>query len=566
MIKFYFLVITLLTTLQAATQAPVIEYQSIIATGLADPVDVVNPGDGTNRLFLVQRGGLIRIWNGSEVLPNPFLNVTSLLSLSGGERGLLSIVFHPNYASNRYFFIYYTSTTGALTLARYRTLADNANLADAASGVVLLSIPHTAGNHNGAKLIFGTDGFLYFGTGDGGGSNDVPNNAQNGNSLLGKMLRIDVNDFADATPPLYGIPAGNPYTGDAAVLDEIIALGVRNPWRWSFDRVTGDMWIGDVGQGAREEVDFRHRDSILNPTNYGWRCLEGFITNPSMAAACPAPVNNVLPVFDYPHNANGGFVITGGYVYRGAEFPSLNGYYITTDYSTGNIWLIAPDGDEWEVTPQIINKLTNVSSFGEAENGDLYATRLNNGTPNTGGLYKVILGQTLPVKLLSFTARAVGNTHEISWKTSAGQKGDTYVVERKKTGEPGFTEVGQKKVTGTSQQEYTLNIPTVPADCWYRLKTVGTDGAVNYSAVIFLPNKKTAKEIFTINRSGSLVTLMLHEPVQSVEVFNASGAQLYKQLLNDRSGMITLPLVHSNGLVFVRATTATGSETKKLVW
>ncbi len=334
------------SVIQGFNQAPILSYAPVINSGLSLPVEVVNAGDGSNRLFIVEQNGLIKIYNGTSLLPTPFLSLTTLTAASG-ERGLLSMAFHPNYAVNGYFFVYYTNAAGDITIARYQVSAGNANQANAASGVVLMNIPKPFANHNGGRLAFGPDGYLYFGTGDGGSGGDPNNFAQNGNSLLGKMIRIDVNNFA--TPPYYTIPADNPYTTNPGVLDEIWAIGLRNPWRWSFDRLTGDMWIGDVGQSAREEINYRAAGTT-GGINYGWRCYEG--TLPYNTTGCAAQSTYVSPIFDYPrNNLTGGFSVTGGYVYRGSEFASLNGYYICADYVSGNTWLINPPALEHGIPP-----------------------------------------------------------------------------------------------------------------------------------------------------------------------------------------------------------------------
>ncbi|HTD53110.1 MAG TPA: PQQ-dependent sugar dehydrogenase, partial [Thermoanaerobaculia bacterium] len=219
---------------------------------------IENAGD--SRLFLTIQTGRILIWDGTRFLTTPFLDISSLISCCI-ERGLLSAAFHPQYATNGFFFVYYTNTAGNLTIARYAVSSGNPNLADPSRGVVLLTIPHpTNANHNGGLLEFGPDGYLYIGTGDGGSANDPPCNAQRDDVLLGKLLRIDVDQNVGSAP-FYGIPPSNPFVGAGLPLDEIWAKGLRNPWRFSFDRMTGDLYIGDVGQDEREEIDFQPRAS-----------------------------------------------------------------------------------------------------------------------------------------------------------------------------------------------------------------------------------------------------------------------------------------------------------------
>ncbi|HNJ96078.1 MAG TPA: PQQ-dependent sugar dehydrogenase, partial [Ferruginibacter sp.] len=391
-----------------AQPVPVLVYSPVVTSGLSSPVDVVNAGDGSNRLFVVQQGGQVRIVSGGALLPGNFLDIPDSIS-GGGERGLLSIAFHPNYESNRYFFVYYTNTAGDLRITRFQTQAGNPNAADESTGVVILTIPHpTYSNHNGGKLNFGADGHLYFATGDGGSGGDPDNNSQNGNSLLGKMIRINVDNFT--TPPYYTIPADNPYVTNPSVRDEIFAMGLRNPWRWSFDKQTNDMWIADVGQGAWEEVNFRTL-ATSGGINYGWRCYEGNAAYNT--SGCLPQSSYIAPIFVYPHNsATGGFSITGGHVYRGSEYAAMVGYYICADYVSGNTWLIKSNGaGGWNTTQQ--NGLPgNISGFGEAENSDLYALSRN------GSLYKVITSTVLPVTLLDLKATSLNGYNEISWRTA----------------------------------------------------------------------------------------------------------------------------------------------------
>ena len=329
------LILPLFCLIHSVNAQPVLAYTTVVS-GLTKPVDLV-PEPGTNRLFVVEHTGNIRIIDGNTVLERPFLNLSGIIS-NAGEQGLLSLAFHPQYTSNGYFFVYYTNNSNQIEVARYQRFANDADIADPASGKVLLNITKQAENHNGGKLNFGPDGMLYFATGDGGGSNDVPNNAQNGNSLLGKMLRLNVDNFA--TPPYYTIPADNPFVGSGDnIRDEIWALGLRNPWRWSFDKSNGDMWIADVGQGAWEEVNY---SSLVDSkgVDFGWHCMEGNHNTPGVAVCDPGP-NYKAPVFEYGHDmATGGLSITGGYVYRGNLYPSLRGYFVATDYISKNVWII----------------------------------------------------------------------------------------------------------------------------------------------------------------------------------------------------------------------------------
>jgi glucose/arabinose dehydrogenase len=279
------------------------------------------------------------------------------------------MAFHPDYVHNGFFFVYYTNGTGDLELARYRVSSDP-NVADAASKVILKTIPHpTNANHNGGELHFGPEGYLYLSTGDGGGSGDVPNNAQNTAVLLGKMLRFAVDTSSVA--PYYTIPADNPFG------NEIFAYGLRNPFRWSFDRLTHDMWIGDVGQDSFEEIDHRLADSTRG-TNYGWRCYEG--TNAFNTGGCGPIANYTFPVFTYP-TANPSSAVTGGAVYRGETYLSLQGYYLATDFYSGSFYKIKYDSltHIYDTSSQVITP-TGISDFGETEDGEMFAACLNNGS------------------------------------------------------------------------------------------------------------------------------------------------------------------------------------------
>ena len=353
-------------TIQSFAQ-PTLSYTSVI-TGLNSPIQLVHAGDGSNRIFIVQQGGSIRVYDKTYASLGIFVTVSNLST--GGERGLLSMAFHPSYATNGLFYVYYTNSNGDLELARYSVSA-NPNIADPASKVILITIPHpTNSNHNGGELHFGNDGYLYLSTGDGGGAGDVPNNAQNTSVLLGKILRFAVN--TSLTAPFYTIPPDNPYS------NEIYSLGLRNPFRWSFDRETYDMWIGDVGQNAYEEIDYRPGDSSKN-VNYGWRCYEGNAVYNNTGAGCGGPLSNyTFPVYTFP-NA-GGSSVTGGTVYRGNTYISFRGYYVATDFSTGILYLIKYDTTTHTATTTVRTPsplVTNIADFGETENGELYAVALS---------------------------------------------------------------------------------------------------------------------------------------------------------------------------------------------
>ncbi len=357
-----------------ASGAPVVAL-NVLTTGLSAPTAIAHCGD--NRLFITEQGGAIRIWDGTQLVPTPFLTISPLSS--GGERGLLGLAFHPQYAQNGLFYVNYTNTAGNTVIARYR-VSGNPDVADPASGVVLRTIIQPDSNHNGGQLKFGSDGHLYVGMGDGGGSCDNQGggcNAQRDDTLLGKMLRLDVNQNLNASP-YYGIPAGNPFVGPGDPPDEVWAKGMRNPWRFTFDRFTGGLFIGDVGQGAREEVDYQDRSST-GGENYGWKVMEGTLCGTCSLAGCPAtPACNssalTMPILEYTHTQ--GCSITGGYAYRGTRVPFLHGAYLYGDLCSGTLWWAKQNAGAWSATPFGVTA-GSLYTFGEDANGELYVGRGN---------------------------------------------------------------------------------------------------------------------------------------------------------------------------------------------
>jgi glucose/arabinose dehydrogenase len=364
------------TDVPFAAAAPTITLQTL-TTALSAPTSITNAGDG--RLFITEQVGRVRIWDGTQLLATPFLTVTPITS--GGEQGLLSVAFHPKYSENGFFYVYHNDNVGNVVIARYQVMANNPNLADPASRKVLLTIPHPgATNHNGGQLQFGPDGYLYAGIGDGGGGCDNTGsgcNAQRDNVLLGKLLRLDVNQNVNAAP-YYGIPPSNPFAGVGDPLNEIWAKGLRNPWRFVFDRLTGSLFIGDVGEVTREEVDHRPSDDP-GGENYGWKRMEGFLCDTCSVNDCPVappPCNSAsytLPILDYGHSL--GCAITGGYAYRGVQVPRLYGKYIYGDLCSGRVWWAVQNGTGWSATQFTGVLPTNLYTFGQDVNGELYLGR-----------------------------------------------------------------------------------------------------------------------------------------------------------------------------------------------
>jgi glucose/arabinose dehydrogenase len=350
-----------------------------VASGLALPVGITHAGDGSRRLFIVQQAGQILIHDGTQVRPTPFLNIASLVSCCG-ERGLLGLAFHPDFAANRFFYVNYTNLAGDTVIARYR-VSDDPDVADPTSAQPLLTIAQPYANHNGGQLAFGPDRFLYVGMGDGGSGGDPENRAQNLGELLGKMLRLDV----DGGSPY--IPASNPFRNTPGARPEIWAWGLRNPWRFSFDRLTGDLFIADVGQGTREEVNFQPASSP-GGENYGWRLMEGSLCfNPSTGCN---DGSLILPILEYDHSL--GCSIIGGFRYRGGRFPQLNGRYIFGDLCSGRIFGGLFDGSTWS-RPELLDTTLTITTFGEDEGGELYIAHYGGG--NDGTVQRLVeLGQS----------------------------------------------------------------------------------------------------------------------------------------------------------------------------
>lgn len=344
-----------------------------IASGLNAPVDIKHVGD--DRLFVVERVGRIRIMDkNGTILPDPFLDIDPIVrdNSSTSEQGLLGLAFHPDYTTNGYFFIHYIDNAGNSQIVRYQASASNPNLANPATATPILSIDQPFNNHNGGDLAFGPDSYLYIPIGDGGSGGDPRNLAQNRQSLLGKILRIDIDNGLP-----YTIPADNPFADDDSTLDEIWAIGLRNPWRISFDRMTNDLWISDVGQALREEINFEAA-GFVGGANYGWRCYEGDLT--FNTADCAGASQYTAPLFDYDHQGRTHCSITGGYVYRGSTYPSLQGKYLYADFCSGQMWALFPDGNGGYMNESVgVFNNVDFTTFGEDDEGEMYVAGLVGG-------------------------------------------------------------------------------------------------------------------------------------------------------------------------------------------
>lgn len=370
-----------------------------VADGLTFPTFITNAGDQTDRLFIVEKAGFVRVLKSGALLSTPFLSISSLVN-SVGEQGLLGLAFHPEYQINGRFYIVYNNLLGDLVLARYLRSSVNPDQADVGSAAILSTIPKSNTNHNGGMLAFGGDGYLYWSTGDGGGAGDPDNNAQDLNSLLGKILRLDVS----SDDVSYTIPSDNPYYADSDPLirKEIWAYGLRNPWRFSFDRLTYDLYIGDVGQGEREEINFQP-DGSTGGQNYGWDVMEGSLCY-DPPSGCDQ-TEKILPVVEYDHLL--GCSVTGGYTLRGDMYPGMQGLYIYGDFCSGRIFALDNDPAQGWESVQIADTPYAISTFGEDEDGRLYLADYSAGKIYEITFPTVLVNSILPTSRSTWVGKTV---------------------------------------------------------------------------------------------------------------------------------------------------------------
>lgn len=338
----------------------------LINEELDQPVNIQHAQD--ERLFIVEKTGKIQIlWEDGSLSSTPFLDISNQIT-TNGERGLLGLAFHPDYASNGYFYVNYTDVSGDTQISRFQVDSSNPNIADSNSEMPILSYEQHESNHNGGDLLFGPEGYLYISSGDGGEFGDPNHRAQSINELLGKILRIDIDNPSGGKP--YGIPNDNPFVNTPDAKAEIWAYGLRNPWRFTIDWEENNIWIADVGQADREEIN--RQPLNVGGVNYGWRCYEGSI--PFNTSNCPPESEMTFPIAEYPHE-NGNCSITGGHVYRGTEFPGLDGRYFFGDYCSGMIGSINPD-DSMEIYGNFVGRWV---AFGQDQNHEIYIADIDGG-------------------------------------------------------------------------------------------------------------------------------------------------------------------------------------------
>jgi len=451
----------------------------------SSPVDLQYAPDGTDRIFVIEQSGVIKVFenNGNTATAKTFLNITDRVT-SGGETGLLGLAFHPDYSSNGYFYVDYTTPNPLRTHVSRFQVTSNPDSADKNSELVLLEVAQPFGNHNGGRVIFGPDGYLYIGLGDGGSGGDPNDYAQNRSVLLGKILRLDVDNPSGGLN--YGIPPDNPFAGNTqGWREEIYSFGMRNPWRFSFDPSTGRLWCGDVGQNSWEEID-----TITSGGNYGWRCYEG--NHPYNLSGCNA-TDYLFPIWEYDHS-NSNCSITGGYVYRGMRRPELKGTYIYGDYCSRNIWSLDYSGVNIS-NNQISTAAASILSFGVDMNNELYVLCSN------GKIYEYQPAVAAPTNLQAGSGNP--GTVNLSWTDNSDNE-TGFRIQRKDSTNI-FIDVG---TVSAGVNVYSDNVPNI-ATYTYRVIAYNDTAVSNYSneAEIMITQIPVELISFSANVSGNKVLL-----------------------------------------------------------
>ena len=466
-----------------------------VASGIAGPTDIQNAGDGSGRIFVVQQSGVIRILKNGSVAGTPFLDIHSRTT-GDGERGLLGLAFPPGFAQKQRFYVDYTDLNGNTVIAQYRVGA-NADVADAASEIVLLRITQPFANHNGGQVRFGPDGYLYIAMGDGGSAGDPMRNGQNLGTLLGKLLRIDV----ESSPGQVRIPPDNPFVNTAGARGEIWAYGLRNPWRFSFDRATNDLWIGDVGQDAYEEIDLQPAAS-RGGENYGWNRMEGLHC---YTAGCSTD-GITLPIAEYPH-VEAACSITGGFRYRGSLSPGMRGTYVYGDYCNGRIWGLEWNGTAWTSRLLLASGFT-ITTFGEDEAGELY---IANG--GGGAIYRVEGGRAP-----RFGAAAVTNPASFATGMVAGSLATAFAAGVRDA--PGIA-VADRLPLPASVDGVSVTVMGIAAPV-YSVSNVNGQEQVSFQVPWAVAGRTTAAVVITRDGNASVA---VDVPVSAMQpgVFTANG-------------------------------------------
>ncbi len=542
--------ICLLLSSKSFTQ-PTVVFNPVIQPGvLFNPVDITGAGDGSGRLFVVEKRGDVRIIVNNTVQPGFFLDIRDSVE-TNGERGLLGIAFHPAYPDSPYVFVNYVKKGTVTTqICRFTLNPNDPNDLVETSQKILLSQAGIQSNHKAGDLAFGPDGYLYFGMGDGGGGGDPGENGQNINSLLAKILRLDINV---GVPPYFAYPPDNPFVGIAGN-DAIWAYGMRNPWRISFDRVTGDFWIGDVGQDLWEEVDFVYAGTP-GGMNFGWDCREGnHVYEP---AGCPGEGAFTYPIFEYPHtcdppcNTGDGNSMTGGFVYRGSMYPVLYGYYIFADYGSNNVWTLKQTGfgnpPTFSFILQTNTGISAVESFGEADNGELYALSYG------GTVYSISATGTLATGWTKIKATPSHQGNKIEWTLDAIFGINHFQVQRSY-----FEDFNQyvnvaEVAPDPNEINYHYNDPFITSSgSYYRIAAHLDDGSTEYSPVAHILADPKSKPELTYNFNTTRWRISIPENWQNSELilYDLEGRIVYNKLTTT-GPLFDLPSPEMPGCYFI---------------
>jgi glucose/arabinose dehydrogenase len=562
--KTHLLTILFFSSVLAFAQ-PNLNFTPMVLTGpaLSQPVDITGCGDNSGRLFITEKRGTVRIVQNGAVLPDFFLDIEDQV-MNSGERGLLGLAFHPQYPAFPYIYVNYV-IDGTITnrISRF-TLSANPNDINEASELILLEQTGVQSNHKAGDLVFGLDGYLYIGMGDGGGGGDPSNAAQNIETLLGKMLRIDVND---TDPGLnYAIPPDNPFVNEDG-LDEIWAIGLRNPWRISFDQATGDFWIADVGQNLWEEVNMVPAETP-GGMNFGWDCKEG--NHNYEPNNCPGNTEFTWPVFEYPHNCNPcpdgqGASLTGGFVYRGEDYPVLEGCYVMADYLSNYLWMIKQTGSNpptFDVYVQNGTGLVNqLVTFGEDDDGELYASNL------AGTLYSVSATGLLPIQWENVGAKKVDGGNEVAWTLFQAIGLDHFEVQRSL--KPEFQEYSVVKTVQPVDGEYTYTYldPFIqPAAVYYRIAALMQDGSTEYSPFMRIIPDPISKPTLVFDQNTQIWRITLPAAWQNGDatLYDLQGKEVLTRKITAETIDFNPPIIP--GCYFVKISGEMGTWSEQVVW
>ncbi len=546
---------------------PILEFTPISFSGasLSQPLDITGCGDDSGRLFITQKGGYIRIVKDNEVMADYFLDIHTRV-MNSGERGLLGMAFHPKFPDSPYVFVNYV-ISGTITnrISRFSLNENDANDLDENTEFILLEQTGVQTNHKAGDLAFGPDGYLYIGFGDGGGGGDPAKSGQNLETFLAKIIRIDV-DHRDGQLN-YAIPPDNPFVGTAG-LDEIWYYGMRNPWRISFDRLTGDFWIGDVGQNLWEEVDMIPAGTS-GGLNFGWNCQEG--NHAYDPQNCAQGTDFVWPVFEYPHNCNPcpngkGASLTGGFVYRGSDFPLLQGLYVCADYVSNYLWMLKQtksDPVEVDVFTQVgSGMVSEIVSFGEDDRGELYACNLN------GTIYRVGATRLLPIQWDAILGKIVAHGNKIEWTVNQTFGIDQFDVQRSNNVLfSDYSSIAQVlPIEGKSHFEYTD--PFKQADyIYYRVAGKRTDGTTEYSSVVRIQADPVSRPSLVFDTSNNLWQVRLPALWQngSVIMYDVQGKEIFKHINSgDVKVNLTKPIIP--GIYVVKVSVEDRVWSEELMW